>query len=145
MSVEGDLIRFFAGRTDTFAEKGDHGYFRVQGALTEETVRAHLERRITIAPYMLDKDGRTGYLALDFDDSTGLAQARRFARQLLVEGLHTLVEESRGGRAHVFMLFTERVPWQDACWWGRSLRLYYRLSAAEVFPAKSGKFGPTVR
>lgn len=115
MQIAEILLSRFAGRVDDYARQLDNGrYMRASAPLTLEVVQQHIRGEITIAVYQLRPDETSIPLSrtalLDFDTSDGLQRAVAVWRYWQGRGIHSLIELSREGRAHLWLFFAELLP-----------------------------------
>jgi len=129
-------IGTFAGRDDLYVQNGA-GVTRRE--LTPSVVRYAIEHNYPVSAYLGTSDGRTHVGAIDFDNETGLTDARAVASLLDQHEIPSLVCESRRG-AHVWVTC---VDWSDVGTMHRMLKAAIALTLGdeaasdpkiEVFP-----------
>jgi len=145
---DADLVRFvhlFGGREDIHARmwrdpKRGVGYSPVQGPLTPELARAHLEGRITLGVYPILHDDTVRWFALDLDlqraaldaaagDATRVRALRATAAEeglrllgvLRGLGLRPLLEDSGQKGRHLWCFLPEPAPAAEVHAFGRRL------------------------
>lgn len=120
--VHEDVLRRFADlfilRWDHYAvQQRDGSYRRVGAPLSREMVAAHLAGRWTLGSYVLDAQSRCRFAVFDDDTSAGLVRLAELAGQLRAQGVASVLEASRAGRAHLWVHFAEWVPAAQARAW----------------------------
>ncbi|HPI89387.1 MAG TPA: DEAD/DEAH box helicase family protein [Spirochaetota bacterium] len=78
---------------------------------TEITAQTHLEGKMTIGSYAIDKDDNCIFLAADFDGSSWKQDASAYQKAASEMGIEVAIEISRSGNgAHAWIFFSEPVP-----------------------------------
>lgn len=117
------------------AEKGRCYYYRPKGrvSLSEETLRSHLEGRITIGLYAINPaTQRCKWVAIDADYSAALDDLLKLQWELRQDGVEAALEKSRrGGHLWIFA---------DQPLLARDCRLYiYSLARRLQVPVKGAR------
>ncbi len=139
---DADLVRFvhlFAGREDVHARmwrdaRRGVGYSPVEGGLTPELARAHLEGRLTLGVYPLRHDETVGFFAIDLDATKSALEAAqgdagrsavlraaiaeeglRLLAGLRALGLSPLLEDSGQKGRHLWCFLPEPAPAAEVC------------------------------
>jgi hypothetical protein len=114
--------------------KGKHYYYRPRDArqLTRDTIREHLNGRITIGIYALNpKTQRSKWVAIDADYEDALDDLLKLQWQLGRDGVEAALEKSRRG-AHLWIFFEKPLL-------ARHCRIYiYNLARRLKVPVKGG-------
>jgi hypothetical protein len=115
-------------------EHGDFPYYRQKRPLRDETVKAHLQGKITIGLYAINPDTQASkWLAIDADYKNALEDLLRLQDELLHDGVSAALEKSRRG-GHLW-IFNERPLPAARC------RLYiYNVAKRLDVRVKNGKF-----
>lgn len=127
------FARMFQGRTDAFGVLQGGRIFAVRRPLSLAQYRLHLEGRLRLGVYPLLPDGKTYFLAFDFDGR----EAERAADAVLDRAsrhhvaLCREISKSRG--VHLWLFFSEPVPAREARSVGRMLLAEAGVNA-EIFP-----------
>jgi hypothetical protein len=169
-SVVADYFRLFVNRRaytlqskQPHPESARHYYYRPkdkktgQGlSLTPDTIRRHLEGKITIGLYAINPATQCSkWVAIDADYEDSLTDLHRLSFSLRHDGVESALENShRGG--HLWIFLAEPLPARDCriyvC--GLALRLGIpvkrgRQDGIEVFPkhdaVKPGRYGNAIR
>lgn len=123
----------FRGRLDAFGLMQKGKILAVRRPVSLFHYRLHLEGKVRIGIYPLLSDGRTFFLALDFDGPGSRESAWRvlhFARHF---HLPFVWEVSKSGDAHLWLFFSGPVSSRDARRVARML-LEESEARAEIFP-----------
>jgi hypothetical protein len=146
-SVVADYFRLFVNRraytlqsNRRHPESGRHYYYQPtdkatgQGlSLTSNTIRCHLEGRITIGLYAINPVNQCSkWVAIDADYPDALADLARIRSQLRHDGVDSALENSRRG-GHLWIFAAEPLP-------AYRLRIYVcDLAVRLAIPIKQGK------
>lgn len=108
------LIATFAGRDDAYPAWDGREYTTVHAPLTPAVVVTALTSPASaprpVSAFFLTPDSRTHVGALDLDRPDGWELARGLGSEMWAAGIFTFAEESRDGRAHLWLSIVERVP-----------------------------------
>ena len=114
--------------------KGKHHYYRPREArqLTRDTIREHLNGRITIGIYALNpQTQRSKWVAIDADYEDALDDLLKLQWQLCRDGVEAALEKSRRG-AHLWIFFEKPLL-------ARHCRIYiHNLARRLKVPVKGG-------
>lgn len=95
----------FCHRADLYAQQRPSGaYFLRHAPVTEEVIKSHLQGTITAGWYALRPDNTVRWVALDADQSDGLALLQHAWQALEGKGVPSHLELSRRG-GHLWVLF----------------------------------------
>jgi hypothetical protein len=150
----GDL---FVARRDCYCVQLEHGYSKVDEALTDDVLREHIQGKRTVGSYQLTKDNFVKWLSFDLDPEK-LSDPRETASKIL----HTCFEEKEeaDGRKrpriwrkavlleasryadpsyHVWILFEPAILAKVAYWLGFKILELANLNPkeVEVFPKQT--------
>lgn len=144
---DADLVRFvhlFAGREDVHARmwrdaKRGVGYSPIEGGLSPELARAHLEGRVTLGVYPVRHDDTVSFFVLDLDATRPAMEAaqgdavktralraliaeegRRLLRALRELGLRPIFEDSGQKGRHLWCFLPTSTPAEEVCAFGRA-------------------------
>ncbi|MCW4046176.1 MAG: hypothetical protein NWE99_01240 [Candidatus Bathyarchaeota archaeon] len=137
------LFRFFVVRTDTYAvQNEDKSYTRVSEPLTPELIgKEHLEGRITVGTYNLNKEGNVKWLCFDIDPKNIESPSEismkidRKCRELF-HAKSVLLEASRYGDPsfHIWVFFEPEIPAYAARFLGEKVLEQCGSPNVELFP-----------
>ncbi len=115
-------------------DDGKHYYYRPKGGhrLSPETIRQHLNGRLTIALYAINpKTQRSKWVAIDADYESALEDLLKLQWELRQDGVESALEKSRRG-GHLW-IFAEQPLLAREC------RIYiYNLARRLCVPVKGG-------
>jgi len=123
----------FRGRPDAFGLMQEGKILAVRRPVSLRHYRHHLEGKVRIGIYPLLSDGRTFFLALDFDGPGAQEFAWRVFRFARHFQLPFVWEVSKSGDAHLWLFFSGPVSSRDARRVARML-LEESEARAEIFP-----------
>lgn len=137
------LLDLFVVRSDTYAEqKEDKSYIRIEQPLTVELLKEHLDGKITIGTYNLDKENMVKWICFDID--LALENSKEIARliyQKCVENERfplkaVVLEASRypDPSYHVWVFFGAPIPAYAAKFLGEKILEICRNPKVELFP-----------
>jgi hypothetical protein len=114
MMLTPDLVAAYAAlfvhNAEHYAVQQRNGsYWHVPAPLTLDLIAAHLEGRITLGTYLLDRASCCRFAVFDADSSDGLAKLVHLHQRLAIDGIPSLLEASRRG-AHLWLHFVEPTP-----------------------------------
>jgi CHC2 zinc finger len=99
----------FVHSWDVYAvQQADGSYWAAHAPLHPSRLVDHLLGRYTLGTYVLDAASTCTFAVLDADGSDGVQTLARFAGELALLGIWSLLEASRRG-AHLHIFFTEPV------------------------------------
>jgi predicted transcriptional regulator len=138
------LYRFFVIRNDTYAvQKEDKSYARVSEPLTSELIeKEHLEGRITVGTYNLNKENRVKWLCFDIDPKNAQENPLEISMKLyrkcaeLFHAKSVLLEASRYNDPsfHVWVFFEPEIPAYAARFLGNRVLEKCGNPNVELFP-----------
>jgi hypothetical protein len=101
-----DLAKVFVMRTDVYPRQMDDGsYVCIRKPLKEWHLVSHLEGRITLGAYVLNRDSQARFVVFDADDKPEYARLVGMTKRLAKEGVPSYLEASRRGW-HLWLFFT---------------------------------------
>lgn len=138
-----DLASVFVMRTDLYPRQMDDGsYVCIKKPLKEWHLVSHLEGRITLGTYALNRDSQARFIVFDADDKPELARLGAMAKRLNTEGVPSYLESSRRG-GHLWLFFSQAISGSQARGFGTGLGIVYGLGDIELFPKQTQlKSGP---
>jgi hypothetical protein len=114
-------------------QQADGRYICVRRFLTVGLIQRHLEGKITLGTYVLNKDSKTKYLVLDADTDEVWSNLVNMAHDLKRKGIPSYLETSRRG-GHVWMFFQNPMSARYARAFAQDLIWTYSLPTIEIFP-----------
>jgi len=141
--MQEELIAAFASlfvhRWDDYAIQQRNGsYWREPGPLTLPIVESHLRGLWTLGTYVLDPSSCCTFAVLDADQDDGLMLLAVIAHDLALQGVPTLLEDSRRG-GHLWIHFAAPTPARFVRAW---LLPYAEDGGLELYP-KQDVLGPS--
>jgi len=138
-----DLAKVFVMRTDVYPRQMDDGsYVCIRKPLKEWHLVSHLEGRITLGAYVLNRDSQARFIVFDADDQHEFAKLVAMTKRLSREGVPSYLEASRRG-GHLWLFFPQAIPGSQARGFGKGLGIVYGLGDIELFPKQTQlKSGP---
>jgi hypothetical protein len=128
------LVRRFVVRWDVFARQLDDGrYLAIHEQFNACHLVDHLEGRITLGVYLLNKYSQGRYLVFDADDDQQWQQIRAMAKNLYGEGIPGYLEESRRG-GHLWLFLPISTSGEQIRRFARGLLSAHEIGTIEVFP-----------
>ena len=107
------LVRYIH-RRDIYARQLDNGsYVCIQKPFSTRHLVVHMQGKITLGTYTLDKKSKTSYLVFDADDDGQWEQLIQVCQSLAHHGVPSYLELSRRG-GHLWLFFEEMVSGRDA-------------------------------
>ena len=123
------LADTFIQRWDIQARQGDDGsYISMKQPLSINDVMDHLEGKITLGAYLLDKDSQTRYVVFDADDEERFKSLSNLSSRLINKNIPAYFEQSRRG-GHMWIFFSEPVDAGKARVFARRI-----TEEVEIFP-----------
>jgi hypothetical protein len=104
---------------------------------------AHLDGKITLGAYLMDRNEHIRFLVLDHDEKNGLVKLTTLAKELATENIPTYLEASRRG-GHLWFFFATPITAELGRQFGKGLLLKHGLPSVELYPKqdKSPDGGP---
>jgi len=138
-----NLGKTFIQRWDLFAKQLDDGrYICIRKPLQQRHLIAHLQGKITLGTYVLDRNSHARFIAFDADDDNQMASLIAMSENLSHQGTPSYLENSRRG-GHLWLFFSKPTPGREARKFGTGLMEAYNLSDIELFPKQDRlKTGP---
>jgi hypothetical protein len=135
MMLTPDLVAAYA---TAFIHNAEHyavqqcngSYWHVPQSLTLDLVAAHLQGRITLGTYVLDRASCCRFAVFDADSSDGLVKLVQLQQRLANSGIPSLLEASRRG-AHLWIHLIEPTPAAQVRTW---LLPYASEYGVELYP-----------
>ena len=110
-----DLARVFVMRSDIYPRQMDDGsYVCIRKPLKEWHLVSHLEGRITLGAYVLNRDSQARFIVFDADDKHEYSKLVAMAKRLIREGVPSYLETSRRG-GHLWFFFPQAFQLLKAC------------------------------
>ena len=107
-----NIFNLFLNRFDCYLIQNTHGFVKVDEPLTYKVIQNHLQHKITVAIYQLDKDSKIKWICFDFDDGNAQTNAQKLYDYLISKKLfrHSTLLEYTGGRGyHVWVFFKQKI------------------------------------
>lgn len=148
--MQEELVTAFASlfvhRWDSYAIQQRNGsYWREAEPLTLSIVESHLRGLWTLGTYVLDASSCCAFAVLDADQDDGLMLLAVIAKDLALQGMSTLLEESRRG-GHLWVHFAAPTPAHLVRAW---LSPYANDGGLELYPKQDmltpGGWGSLIR
>jgi hypothetical protein len=138
-----NLADIFIQRKDLYPRQLDDGsYICVYKPLRDWHLRAHLEGKITLGTYILDRNCQARFAVLDADDEDQMGRLIQTSRILDVHGVTSYLEASRRG-GHMWLFFDQPMDGQEVRAFGKGLAIAHELEGIELFPKQARlKSGP---
>lgn len=136
----------FVHRWDSYAIQQSNGsYWRESEPLTLPIIESHLRGLWTLGTYVLDSSSCCTFAVLDADQDDGLMLLAVIANDLALQGVSTLLEDSRRG-GHLWIHFAAPTPARLVRAW---LLLYTQNGGIELYPKQDmlapGGWGSLIR
>jgi hypothetical protein len=144
-AVAKTLFDLFVVRKDTYAtQKKDKSYLRIEKPLTIDLARDHLEGKITIGTYNLDKESHVKWLCFDVDVQTA-KNAMEIAKKIygkcveLFPAKSVSLEASRydDRSYHIWVFFQPEIPAYVAKFLGERVLEKCENPKVELFPKQT--------
>jgi hypothetical protein len=130
------LSRTLVNRWDLYSKQMKDGrYICVHNNLTIDHVVRHLQGKITLGTYLLDKENNARFAVLDADDDESFDRVKDIAKEI-----PSYLETSRRG-GHLWMFFEEHISGKSARKFGLAVLNEFDLEV-EVFPKQGESKGP---
>ena len=124
----------FIQRWDLFSKQLDDGsYVSIREPLTEDILVAHLEGKLTLGTYVLDKNSQGKYMVLDADSKPEWRKLCALSKVIQQSDCPSYLERSRRG-GHLWMFFQEAVSGKDIRLFGSGLYAHFGIEDIELFP-----------
>ena len=121
----------FVHNWDHYAVQQRNGaYWRVTEPLTLPLLAAHLDGRVSLGTYLLDRASTCAFAVFDADSSDELERLVRLSGELAQQDIPTVVEASQRG-GHLWVHFTEPMSGQVVRVW---LLPYAQAFGVEFYP-----------
>ncbi len=151
--MNGMSVEWIEAYASLFVHNWDHyavqqrngGYWRITDPLTLPLLVAHLDGRVSLGTYLLDRASTCAFAVFDADSSDGLECLVQLAGELAQQGIPSLLEASRRG-GHLWVHFTEPMPGHVVRAW---LLPYAQAFGVEFYPKQDrllpGESGSVIR
>lgn len=128
------LTSQFSNRTDIHARQLPDGrYYLVRQPFTSGLMYSHLQGKVTLGTYLLDKESHAKFMVLDSDeDITGIRDMHTHLQKMTIP---CYLETSRRG-GHLWFFFADKVSGELARGFGLALATEHGLQL-EVFPKQT--------
>ncbi|MCI0558943.1 MAG: CHC2 zinc finger domain-containing protein [Nitrososphaera sp.] len=128
------LGRQFVNRWDLYPKQLDDGkYVTIYRPLRQNHLIAHLQGRITLGTYVLDRESNGRFLVFDADDEPDWRRLIALSRALANQDAPSYLEPSRRG-GHLWLFLAEPRPGQEIRAFGQGLLAHFGIEGVELFP-----------
>jgi len=138
----------FMQRQDVYAKQLKDGrYVCVQQPLQTKHIIAHLQGKMTLGAYLLDKESRARFLVLDADDDEEWRILIDIAHHLTKQDTTTYLEQSRRG-GHLWLFFEQAIAGEKVRRLGQGILAEWGKGSIELYPKQdklTGSVGSLIR
>ena len=134
LQAAADLGNRFIRRWDLYARQlPDGGYVCIRKPLVAEALLSHLEGKITLGAYLMDKESNIRFAVLDSDEEKGQEKILEIAGRLENQGVPSYPELSRRG-AHLWFFFENPIMAVIARRFAKGLIAQNGIENVELYP-----------
>ncbi len=149
LNVLADILKHtFIQRDDLYArQRTDGRYTCVREPLQSRHLIAHLQGKLTLGAYLLDRESRGRFFVLDGDDEQEWVQLSYIAQQLHRHNIATYLEQSRRG-GHLWFFFDQPRSGLEIRTLGQGLMKLFGTTTLELYPKQpvlTGSVGSLIR
>jgi len=128
------ITHAFIQRRDIYPQQiNDGSYVSIQNKLTDDILISHLQGKITLGAYVLDRESFGHFMVLDADTEPEWRKLRALSDILKNMDCPSYLESSRRG-GHLWLFFLEFTKAKDIRLFGSGIMGHFGIEDIELFP-----------